>query len=109
MPDRASRTGGVRGGIFLKATLIGADMRRCKLAEATLVDTLAEGVNLGESDLPYADFSGAHLEGAVLAQCNMMRANLHRISDAGAFWDGANVIGVKRTDDDRLAAETFKT
>ena len=44
-----------------------------------------------------ADFSSAALP----------HAELHAARDAGAIWDGADLSGARRTDQERLAAETF--
>ena len=61
----------------------------------------------GPTTLTNADFSYAHLESANFANADLTGANLHGILDKHAKWDRATLKNVKKTDPDRLHAETW--
>ena len=81
---------------------------RCDLREAMFDDAQALQANFAESDLSYATFANAVIDGAVMVGATLLRTDLHNCRQEGVLWDGAKLTLVKHTDADRLAGETFK-
>jgi uncharacterized protein YjbI with pentapeptide repeats len=78
------------------------------LPETLWVKAKATGAIFDGAKLPYADFSYCLLESASFRDADLMGANLHAIQDRNANWNGASTNKARRTDEDRLAAETWK-
>ena len=68
----------------------------------------ATGCLFGGARLPYADLSKARLTRCTWPGADLSGANLHAIEEEQNEWSGANLKGARRTDNDRLEAETFK-
>ena len=92
---------------FEGANLARADLSRSDLTRGIFERAEAGAANFAEAVLTDADFSSARLEAADFHKADLSRANLHAVADRDAKWNGATLKQVRKTDKDRLYAETW--
>ena len=79
-----------------------ADMRETRMTSAQ-----APGACFAGAKLDYADFAHADLQQADFSSARLFFADMHAVRDSGAIWDGAITTMMKRTDSERLEAESW--
>ncbi|MEZ4311752.1 MAG: pentapeptide repeat-containing protein [Polyangiaceae bacterium] len=97
----------LRHATFTDADLAFAQLISADLRETVLHRTRAGGASFNGAKLSHADLSHADLSKAELANADCQSANLHAVLDRNTVWTGANLLFVRRTDPERLAAETW--
>ncbi|HMY17213.1 MAG TPA: pentapeptide repeat-containing protein, partial [Polyangium sp.] len=78
------------------------------LRESLWMTAKAKNAGFGGARLEWADFSHADVREADFSNADLSRANFHNTRDAGALFVGANLFGLRKTDVDRLEAESYR-
>jgi uncharacterized protein YjbI with pentapeptide repeats len=98
----------LRFSTFTKADLRATNFRGANLRETMMDEVKAEGATFVGANLAYADFSNSDVRRADFGDANLSDALLHNVKDDGASFVGATMSAVRRTDPDRLEAESFR-
>jgi uncharacterized protein YjbI with pentapeptide repeats len=78
------------------------------LRESSWMNARAKGAIFGGARLEFADFSHADIREADFSNADLTRANMHAVRDSGALFVGTNLLGLRKTDIDRLEAESYR-
>jgi uncharacterized protein YjbI with pentapeptide repeats len=85
-----------------------AHFGKTNLRESFWMGATAKGAIFAGAHLEWADFSHADIREADFSHANLTRANLHAVRDSSALFIGANLLGVRKTDVERLEAESYR-
>jgi hypothetical protein len=80
------------GAQLSRASLQGADLRRCNLSKASLRDCDLRGANLSDALLVDADLYRAEMTAAILGQAGLTRANLSSANLTHAYLERAYLV-----------------
>jgi hypothetical protein len=90
--------------MYIKANLIGADLRRADFINANLTEANLTGANLRGANLRKANLRGANLTGANLTDADLIGANLADADLTGADLTGADLTYATLTEADLIKA-----
>ena len=94
--------------MFVEADISRCDFSGSNMEQAQLTKAKCSESIFSRANLTYVDFSQVQLEGSVIENAEMYRANLHLVMDEGVIWTGSNKSAALPTDEEKARAQLFK-